>query len=384
MAFLPRLFQSPQQSFFLFGPRGTGKSLLMRTVYPDALWIDLLQSETLRAYESRPERLRELVQAHPEKKVIVIDEVQQVPALLQEVHILIEKKMGLLFVLTGSSARKLKRTSANLLAGRALNRQMYPFMAAELGQHFNLDSALCTGMLPLVFGSPNPIDLLQTYIGLYLKEEIQMEGLVRRLDNFSRFLEVISFSHGGQLNVSNIARECEVKRGTVENYIEILKDLLLACEVPVFTKRAQRELSTHPKFYLFDAGVFRTLRPKGPLDSVEEMNGAALEGLVAQHLQAWNAYSAEKHELSFWRTRSGVEVDFVLYGPMGFWALEVKNSTKVHLADIKSLEAFLVDYPMATAILLYRGTERLLLKEKIWCLPCDQFLLALIPNKPLL
>lgn len=380
MNLLKRLFAKPAQSFFLFGPRGTGKSTLMHAHYKDALWIDLLNPETLRSYSAHPERLFDVVQGNPDKKVIVIDEVQKIPSLLSVVHALIEEKRGLQFVLTGSSSRKLKRTGADLMAGRALQRHLHPFMATELGNNFSLENALQVGMLPLLLGSPNPRDALQAYVGLYLKEEIQAEGLVRNLESFSRFLEIISFSHASLLNITNIARECEVKRKTVENYIEILEELLLAYRLPVFSKRAQRDLSVHPKFYLFDSGVFRALRPKGPLDRVEEIEGVALEGLVAQHLKAWNDYSSEKHDIGFWRTRSGLEVDFVVYGPLGFWALEVKNATKVYPVDTKPLEAFLTDYPMAQGILLYRGNERMVQKG-VLCIPCDEFLGALKPDE---
>ncbi len=352
----------------------------MRTLYPDALWIDLLNPKTLRSYSARPERLLDVVQALTKNKVIVIDEVQKIPSLLSVVHALLEEKKGWKFVLTGSNSRKLKRTGADLLGGRALNRQLHPFMAAELGNQFSLEQALHTGMLPLLLDNSTPNDALQAYVGLYLKEEIQAEGLVRNLESFSRFLEIVSFSHATTMNVANIARECAVKRKTVENYIEILEELLLAYQLPVFSKRAARDLSVHPKFYLFDAGVFKALRPRGPLDRVEEIEGVALEGLVAQHLKAWNDYSSEKHDLGFWRTRSGLEVDFVVYGPQGFWALEVKNATKIYPVDTKPLEAFLTDYPMAQGILLYRGKERLVQKG-VLCLPCDEFLQNLRPNE---
>lgn len=382
MELIQRSFQKPNQSFFLFGPRGTGKSTLVRQSFKDALWVDLLNPETLRSYSARPERLYDFVRAHTDKNVIVIDEVQKVPSLLSIVHNLIEENKKLLFVLTGSSSRKLKQVGADLLAGRALRKQLHPFTAHELGKKFSLEQALINGLLPVIFGSENPHEALQAYVGLYLQEEIQAERLVRNLESFSRFLEIVSFSHGSLLNVTNIARECEVKRKTVENYIEILEELLLAFKLPIFTKRAQRELSSHPKFYLFDAGVFRALRPKGPLDRVEEIDGGALEGLVAQHLQAWNDYSTQSHDLAFWRTRSGLEVDFVVHGPLGLWALEVKNATKVYSADTKSLEAFRVDYPIAKTILLYRGKERLMHKE-VLCLPCDEFLIQLTPNQKL-
>ncbi len=382
MTFFKRFFTTPKQSFFLFGPRGTGKSTLIKSLFQDALWIDLLQPDTLRSYSAHPEKLFNYVHGNPDKTVIVIDEVQKVPSLLNVVHALIEENKNLQFVLTGSSSRKLKKVGADLLAGRALKKHLHPFMASELGNTFSLESALNIGMVPLLAGSLEQNESLQAYIGLYLKEEIQAEGLVRSLESFSRFLETISFSHGSLLNTTNVARECEVKRKTVENYIEILEDLLLSFKLQVFSKRAQRALSTHPKFYLFDTGVFKALRPTGPLDRAEEIDGAALEGLVAQHLHAWIDYSSEKYDLTFWRTRSGVEVDFIVYGPQGFWAIEVKNSTKIHTADTKPLEAFLIDYPEAKGILLYRGKERLLQKN-ILCLPVDEFLNSLKPNQPL-
>lgn len=380
MKFIKRLFKEPKQSFFLFGPRGTGKSTLIQKHFHNAIWIDLLQPELLRSYSARPERLKEVVQGQPEKRVIVIDEVQKVPSLLAIVHSLIEAKLNKQFILTGSSSRKLKRTGADLLAGRALKRVLHPFMAVELEEKFSLKSALHHGLLPLIIESENPRDVLQSYIGLYLKEEIQSEGLVRNLESFSRFLEIMSFSHGSILNITNISRECEIKRKTVENYIEILEDLLLAYRLPIFSKRAQRILKSHPKFYFFDTGVYRTLRPKGSLDRPEEIEGIALEGLVAQHLQAWNDYSFEKHEIGFWNTRSGLEVDFIVYGPLGFWAIEVKNTTRIFPKDTKPLEAFLQDYPMAKGILLYRGQERILQKN-VLCIPVEEFLKQLKPDQ---
>ncbi|MFA5074773.1 MAG: AAA family ATPase [Candidatus Babeliales bacterium] len=382
MKFIKRFFDAPLQSYFLFGPRGTGKSTLVKELYKDALWLDLLNPEILRSYSTRPERLFELSRGNPDKQIIVIDEVQKIPSLLSVVHALIEENKKIQFVLTGSSSRKLKRFGGDLLAGRALNKNLHPFMAAEIGKDFSLERSLQIGMLPVLMGINNPLEALQAYVGLYLKEEIQVEGLVRNLESFSRFLEIISFSHTCVLNITNISRECEVKRKTVENYIEILQDLLLIYKLPIFSKRAQRDLSTHPKIYLFDVGVFRALRPKGPLDRVEEIEGAALEGLVVQHLKAWNDYSLEKHDIAFWRTRSGLEVDVVVYGPLGFWAIEVKNTTKIHSADIKPLQAFLQDYHEAKGILLYRGKERLL-KNNVLCLPCEEFLMGIKPDQKL-
>lgn len=377
---IPRIFNAPRQSFFLFGPRGTGKSTWLRQNMPDAVWIDLLEPGEFRSYSARPERLKELVLAEREKKTVVIDEIQKVPDLLGVVHSLIEKKLGVRFILTGSSSRKLKKTGADLLAGRVVRQALHPFMAVELGRKFSLALALKQGLLPLVFSAVDAEPVLRTYAALYVREEVQMEGLVRNIGNFSRFLEAVSFSHGSLLNISNVARECEVERKAVEAYITILEDLLLAFRMPVFSKKAKRATAAHPKFYYFDAGVYRSLRPCGPLDRSEEIEGAALEGLVAQHLIAWNSYRGEKNKVYFWRTAAGVEVDFVVYGAEVFWALEVKNTAKVRPEDLRSLRSFKAEYPQSEAFLLYRGKERLK-KDNVLCVPCDEFLLSLNPEK---
>ncbi|MEX1184770.1 MAG: DUF4143 domain-containing protein, partial [Gemmatimonadota bacterium] len=188
--------------------------------------------------------------------------------------------------------------------------------------------------------APDPADALAAYAALYLEQEVMAEGLVRDIGGFARFLEVVSFSHGAVLNVSNVARESQVSRKTVEGYIAVLEDLLLAFRLPVFKRRAARATAAHPRFYLFDAGVFHSLRPRGPLDRPGEIDGAALEGLVAQHLRAWCAYTRGSNELSYWRTRSWVEVDFIVYGEAGFWAIEVKNAAKVRPQDLRPLRSF--------------------------------------------
>lgn len=192
----------------------------------------------------------------------------------------------------------------------------------------------------------------------------------------------MSFSHAQPVNVSNVARECQVERKTVEGYLDVLEDLLLAFRVPVFTRRARRELSAHPKLFLFDAGVFRSLRPAGPLDRPEEIEGAALEGLVAQHLRAWIAYRNAGETLHFWRTRSGVEVDFVVYGPKTLAAVEVKNTARVRAQDLRGLRAFGEDYPQSQRVLLHRGDERLKISD-VLCLPCAEFLRGLHRARPL-
>lgn len=376
MRHIKRLFKAPQQSFFLLGPRGTGKTTWLRDHFKNALWIDLLLPQEMSFYSAKPERLIQAVEATEEIKVIVIDEVQKIPALLGVVHYLIEQKKGYQFILTGSSSRKLKRTGVDLLAGRALLKFMNPFIACELGKEFSLDKALKIGMLPIVWDNLDPQAVLDTYIALYLKEEIQTEGVVRNVGDFARFLETISFSHGSTLNLNNIARECGVKRSTISNYLQITEDMMIGSTLQVFSKKAKRELAAHPKFYLFDAGVYQTLRPKGPLDRPEEISGAALEGLVQQHLKAWIDDQPEKHELSYWRTRSGSEVDFILYGEKEFWAIEVKHSSSISPRDLTALKSFGEDYPEAQLFFLYRGSRRL--KEgKITCIPVEDFLLKL-------
>ncbi len=376
-----RFIEPPRQSFFLFGPRGTGKSTWLRQTLPDALVVDLLQPDVARELTARPERLRDLVRGAPRRSTVVIDEVQRVPELLQVVHAILESNDRRRFVLTGSSARKLRRGGVNLLAGRAVVRTLHPFMAAELGR-FDLEAALTRGLLPLVVAADQPDDVLRAYASLYLDEEVRLEGWARNAGAFARFLEAISFSHGAVLNAANVARECEVERKTVVAYIEVLEDLLLSLRLPPFTRRAKRDTITHPKFFLFDAGVFRSLRPRGPLDRPHEIEGAALEGLVAQHLRAWLAYRLNDAKLFFWRTRSGVEVDFVIHGAAGFWAIEVKNTARVRPEDLRGLEAFGTDYPQAGLVVLYRGTRRER-RGRVWILPVGDFLRALTPANTL-
>ncbi len=378
-----RFFSEPEGNYFLFGPRGTGKSTWLKEHHADALWINLLEPTLYRKYAARPESLMEILYADSKIKNIIIDEVQRLPELLNIVHLLIEEKKGWRFILTGSSARKLKRGGGNLLAGRALLKTMQPFMAAELGDSFALHTALRLGMLPVVLDATDPLATLESYIGVYLEEEVRAEALVRDVGDFARFLEIITFSHASQINLSNVARECQVHRKTVENFMYILEDLLLCFSIPVFSVRAKRDLVKQEKFYLFDAGVYASLRPKGYLDRQEESDGVALEGLVAQHLKAYLSYSGDDSRLFYWRTRHGVEVDFVIYGSKYFFALEVKNAERVSSQDVRNLKAFLSDYPEAKGFLLYRGQEKLLI-DGVLCLPCDDFLVKLNPKFRLL
>jgi predicted AAA+ superfamily ATPase len=374
-----RFLRPPQEHFFLFGPRGTGKTSWTKSRFLKAFRIDLLDPALLRELSAKPERLRDKIMAAQDPEWVIVDEVQKLPELLEVVHSLIEEKGPFRFALTGSSSRKLRRQGVNLLGGRAQNHTLHPFMAAELAESFRLENALRYGMLPIIHASSEPERQVRDYNGLYLREEVQAEGFVRNFGNFTRFLESISFSHGSVLNLANVSRECHVSRPTVEGYLSILEDLLLSFRLPVFTKRAARQLASHPKFYFFDAGVFRANRPMGPLDSPSEIDGAALEGLVAQHLRAWCAYSDGGHSFYYWQTRSGTEVDFIVYGPLGLFALEVKNTDKIRTDDLRGLKAFGIDYPECTRVLLYRGSDRIS-RDGILCIPCADFLKGLLPN----
>ena len=345
---------SRKKSFFLFGPRGTGKTSWVNNYFPEALYIDLLKTSDYTALQANPSRLEHMVLANNNSDWVIIDEVQKVPQLLDEVHRLIEQH-NKYFILTGSSARKLKREGVNLLAGRALTYKMHPLTAIELGGDFNLGTALKLGMLPLVYVDDSPEHFLETYVLTYLREEVIQEGLVRNIGSFNRFMEVASFSQGSQVNLSNIAREVGVSQKVITSYFEILEDLLLSVRIPVFAKRAKRRLSLHPKFYYFDVGVYRQLRPKGPLDVPEEIGGSAFETLFLQNLLAVIDYFRLDLQVYFWRTTSGAEVDFIVYGEKGLFAFELKSRSFVENKDFRHLKSFKKDYEIAKCYLIYSG-----------------------------
>lgn len=368
-----RIIRPPQsKSFFLFGPRGTGKTTWLRTNFPKAVYLDLLEAELFNDLLARPERLETFIPPSF-KDWVILDEVQRVPALLNEVHRLIENKK-LKFILTGSSARKLKKQEINLLAGRALNYRLYPFTVAEIGNDFNFHQSLEYGHLPALFSESDKKRYLESYVMTYLEQEIRQEGLTRNLGTFTRFLETASFSQGAVLNISEIARECAVHRKVAENYFSILGDLMIAYQLPVFAKKAKRRLIRHVKFYFFDVGIYRVLRPKGPLDAPEEIEGAALETLLLQELKAMNDYFRWGYDLFYWRTAGNLEVDFVLYGEKGIKAIEIKRTSRIAASHLNGLRAFLKDYPNAKAFMLYGG-NKVMWEGDIKIIPVKEFLL---------
>ena len=352
-----RILEPPgRHSFFLFGPRGVGKTAWVRGALPGAQYFDLLDHGLYASLLAAPERLGEMIGAG-HRDWVVIDEVQRVPELLNEVHRLIESRK-LRFVLTGSSARKLRRRGVNLLAGRALTRFMHPLTAIELGEDFDVERALRRGTLPAAWTHDDPAAYLRSYVATYLREEVQQEGIARNIAAFARFLEAASFSQASVLNVASVARDCGVAAKVAHDYFSILEDLLVAVRVPVFAKRAKRKLTTHSKFFYFDAGVFQAIRPRGPLDPPGDILGAAIETLFLQQLRAVN----DAHELGYgihtWRTHAGDEVDFVLYGERGLIAFEVQRASNVRREDLDGLRLFREDYPAAKTYLVHLGTRR--------------------------
>ena len=372
-----RLLKPPSsnRSFFLFGPRGTGKTLWVKTHFAKALYLDLLQSNLYNQLLADPGQLEHLIPKEFSDWVI-LDEIQRVPALLNEVHRLIEEK-GYKFILTGSSARSLRRQGANLLGGRAGIEHMFPLSAVELGADFDLKKALTGGLLPTVWNTDiDPQYYLEGYIEAYLQQEVAQEALVRQLGDFARFLKIASLSQGQPVNLANIAREVALSRDRVAGYFQVVEDLLIGIHLPPFTRRADRRLVTHPKFYFFDVGLFQALRPRGPLDSSAEIEGPALETLVLENIRAVNESLKLGYDISYWRTSTGLEIDFVLYGPKGFHTIEVKRSRSIGPRDRSAQEAFLKDFPEAKAWIIYGGDQTLYF-DKITAIPFTQFLMEL-------
>jgi predicted AAA+ superfamily ATPase len=313
LAMFTRQYRLPDHSFFLFGPRGTGKTTWLKQVLPDALWFDLLRTQVVLGLSRQPESFRQQVEALPRGRWIVIDEVQRMPALLNEVQALMsDHGRAYRFALSGSSARKLKRLDVNLLAGRAINRQFFPLTAAELDFDVNIDRAIRFGLLPQVHAeSEHAVDVLDAYVANYVREEVLQEALVRNLDSFARFLEVASLVNGQVVNVAGTARDAAVARPTVQGYFATLQDTLIGVWLPAWRRRAKIKEVASPKFYLFDAGVARALagRLREPVDGLER--GFLFETWMLHELRAAMASLNAGGQLHYWRTPSGTEVDFI-------------------------------------------------------------------------
>jgi predicted AAA+ superfamily ATPase len=334
--------QEKTETFFLWGPRQTGKTTLLRQAYPDAFWIDLLKAEEYRRYVTRPERMREEIEALVAMPFVVIDEVQKVPKILDEVHWLHEA-YGIQFALCGSSARKVKRGAANLLGGRAVRYELRGLTSAELGSDFDLERILNHGYLPRVYEAARPRRLLNGYVADYLKEEVASEGLVRNLPVFSEFLDMASLSDTHPVNYSNIARECGVSSQTVRAYFEILEDTLVARWLPSYRKRPKRRVLRSPKLYFADVGVVGFLARRGRLEPGSELFGNAFENWCFHEISAYNCYAERFANLSYWRLTSGIEVDFVV-NDMEL-AIEAKSSRAVSSHHLKGLRQLAVDHP---------------------------------------
>ena len=335
-----------QETFFLWGPRQTGKSTLLKRRYPEARWLDLLNTELFRRYTANPELLRQEIEAEgsPPDRQVVIDEVQKVPALLDEVHWLMENR-GLHFALCGSSARKVRRGGANLLGGRALRYEMQGLTAGELGSAFELTRLLNHGYLPRLYEAARPARFLDAYIADYLKQEVAAEGLVRNLPAFSGFLDAAALCDGELINFSNIANDCAVSSHTVKSYFGILEDTLLGRWLPAYRKRRKRRLIQAPKFYFHDVGVVNRLARRGALVPGSEMYGKAFENWVFHELSACRAYREMDFELSYWRLAGNTEVDFVL-GDMRL-AVEAKASIRIAPNHLKGLRSLAKEHPQA-------------------------------------
>ncbi len=365
----------PGQSAFLWGARKTGKSTLLQRQFPESIRFDLLDTRLMLEFTREPWTLGERIRAFDSARrelPILIDEVQKVPALLDEVHRLIESER-LSFVLCGSSARKLKRGRANLLGGRAWRFTLHPLTWREIPD-FDLLAALGRGLVPAHYDSAHHRRALAGYVDDYLKEEVFDEGLTRNAPAFSRFFEALAFCHGEMLNYSNIARDCGVSSKTVKEYFQILVDTLLGVLVEPFSRRRSRSVITSaPKFYMFDVGVANHVAGK----RIERVGGPefgrGLEHFVLMELLAYRSYREHDFPIRFWRTKSGLECDFVL-GRGGDVAVEVKGASRVRQAELRGLRAFVQEHRPRRAIVVCNESAVRRTDEGIWILPWERFL----------
>jgi predicted AAA+ superfamily ATPase len=366
---------SETETCFLWGPRQTGKSTLLKTLFPNAKRYDLLLSNEFHRLLTNPGLIREELLAEDkvslEKKLpIIIDEVQKIPALLDEVHWLIENA-GIRFILCGSSARKVKRGQANLLGGRAVRYELHPLVYPEI-HDFSLSKVLNVGLLPRHLQSPHPQRLIESYVGDYLKEEIAAEALTRNVPAFSRFLKIAALTNGELINYQNIASECGVSAPTVKEYFQILDDTLIGKQLPAFRKRAKRRLISAPKFYFFDIGIVAHLTHRGRVEKGSELFGRAMEHFIYMEILAHLGYSELNYPISYWKTASGFEVDFVL-GDHEF-AIEVKSAFMVGNRHLKGIRAFKEEYSARKYIVVSMDPKPRKTADGIDILPWNIFL----------
>lgn len=386
MAMFTRLLPLPERTFFLFGPRGTGKTTWLRQVLPEALWVNLLLEREILRLVRDPGRFRQEVEARPSGTWVVVDEVQRMPSILDEVHdILTAHPRRWRFALTGSSARKLRGAEANLLAGRAIGRRFFPLTLAEIATPLLADEAIAFGMLPLIRSETardSRIDLLEAYVETYLAQEVRAEALVRRLEPFVRFLSIAALANAQVTNLASLARDAGVSRPTVQGYLEVLTDTLIAVLLPAWRPRARVKEVAHPKLYLFDSGVARALsgRLREPLESAER--GRLLETWVLSELRAHSSIANIGGEISYWRTPSGSEVDFVWSRGRRAVGIEVKASTRWRAEDGDSLAALLAERAVQHAFGVYLG-DRPLVDRATRVLPVAAFLAELAAGRVL-
>lgn len=367
-----QLDNEDNDSVFLWGARQVGKTTLLESQYPNARYYDLLQSAEFERLFRRPALLSEELETASEGELVIIDEIQKVPQLLDEVHRLIHKKK-LRFILSGSSPRKLKRIGANLLGGRALKKTLFPLVSAEIPD-FNILKAINNGMIPRHYVVNNPWERFRAYIGVYLNEEIREEAISRRLTSFSRFLEVAAFCNAEMLVYKNIAQDCGIDHRTVKEYFEILQDTLIGYLIPGFSATQKRRAIMAPKFYYFDVGIANYLSNRKNIQQGTVNFGHAFEHLIIQELIAYLNYRNSDEKLTYWRTSSGYEVDAIIgYGRI---AIEIKSSNEINTRHLKGLKAFLDDFPNARALVVSMDKNKRILNG-VEIFPVEEFLKAL-------
>jgi len=339
---------SGQESLFLWGARQTGKSTLLKTLFPDVLWFDLLLSSEYKRLSVKPDILRETVLANRDIQLVVIDEIQRIPELLNEVHWLISN-YGVRFILSASSPRKILRYGANLLGGRALRYELYPLVSAEIPD-FDLMRAINNGLLPRHYDAANPQRMISAYIGNYLRDEIVAEARLRNAGTFARFLEIAALTNGEMINYTNIASDCGTSAVTIKEYFQIMEDTLIGRYLPAFQKRPKRRVITAPKFYLFDVGIANHLLGRGRIEQGTELFGKAFEHFIYQEIYAYSRYSENEFPIYFWRTASQLEIDFVLGDHEA--AIEVKAAEQASDRHLRGLKAFMEEYTVKKAILI--------------------------------